>query len=61
MTFNEMTTAVAEARETLRIAAIYKDRMCELILPEIRNLSASNLCALKRELKNYDMHERKWK
>ena len=61
MTFNDMFSAVQEARETLRVAAVYNDRMAELIIPNIRNLSKSNLCALKRELKNFDMHKRAWK
>jgi mevalonate kinase len=63
MTFDEMYEAVQDARRTQQLADEMIGRLAYMCRGRLRsvNVSSSTLSALKRELRQWDMHRGIWK
>lgn len=63
MGFDEMQQAVNQAKGTLSLADKFVAQMANMIAGRLRKggVWGSTLCALKRELADYNMHTGKWK
>lgn len=63
MTFDQMTLAIADARNTIYKADKVVADMASLIAGRLRsgNVRNSDLESLKRELANYNMRTMRWK
>lgn len=63
ITWNEMTQAVADAQETIRIADSRVNKMAHMISGKLRSAEVTPyaLRELKRELKNFNMQTHQWK
>jgi len=59
--FDEVTAAVAEARETIAAADRLYIRMGSMLRGNLRKCSDWDLVALKRELQDFDAHKKTWK
>lgn len=59
--FDDMRTAVSTAKYTLQAADRVADDMAELLRGRLRHVSVYRLQALKRELRDFDMHKKEWK
>lgn len=63
MTFDEMSRAVEEANSTIRKADMHVNKMAHICAGRLRAAGVGHtaLCALKRELADYNMHTGEWK
>jgi len=63
MTFNEMQTAIRDAKQTLRNGDEAARQLAHLLAGrlQVSGVDHGVLCKLKRELARYDMHRRTWK
>jgi len=59
--YTEMRDAVEDANTTLRAADRCANDLAYLLRGRLRHVSGTNLEALKRELKNFNMHTYLWK
>lgn len=60
--FDEMRNAVAEARNTLSAADNISNSMACLLEGRMRKVwNKEALCAIKKELRDYNIHTREWK
>lgn len=63
MMTHEMKKAIDEAAQTMRAADNCANDIAYLLRNRLRsgNVYHSTLCALKKELENYNMHTGRWK
>ena len=63
ITWQQMTGAVADAQETIRIADSRVNKMAHMISGKLRSADVTPhaLRQLKRELKNFNMQTSEWK
>ena len=63
MNWDEMNQAVEDAKKTISRADLVVGQMAAMAAGRLRkaNVSYSTLCALKRELSQYDMTRGRWK
>jgi hypothetical protein len=59
--FDEMRAAVSEAKQTLHAADDVAKSMAGLLRGRLRHCYYSDLVALKKELKGFNMHTGRWK
>jgi hypothetical protein len=60
--FDEMRAAVSEARHTFSAADSVAASMADILRGRLRNnVPAHTLRALKKELRDFDMHRGRWK
>lgn len=61
MDFDEMTSALREAEETQRVADRQAERAARIAVGRLRHCSDFTLKALKRELRDFNIHTGVWK
>jgi hypothetical protein len=59
--FDQMRAAVSEAESTLRAVDKCSNDMAKLLVGRLRKADSWTLAHLKRELKDFNVHTRKWK
>lgn len=59
--WDEMRAAYREAETQIRAADIIINEMARILRGRLRNVSYGYLTTLKRELRDYNIHTRKWK
>lgn len=59
--FDELRAALDQARMLNRALDNQADSMAHLLVGRLRNLSPYRLSALKRELRDYNIHTGRWK
>ena len=59
--FDEMRKAVANARAVLRAVEPVSNDMAQLLRGNLRHCQSWNLAALKRELRDFNIHTGKWR
>lgn len=59
--FDEMRSAIEEAKTTLRAADRIAAEMGWLLIGRLRHCNHMDLVRLKKELANYNIHTGKWK
>ena len=62
MNYSDMTTAVADAHNTLQYADMVANKIAHLLVGRLRKVgSAYVLGKLKKELRDYNAHTGEWK
>ena len=63
MTWNEMYEAIKDARETISRADLFCQQMADLFAGRLQasRVGDYTLCALKKELRGYNMNTGLWK
>lgn len=59
--FDELRGAIYQARELDRAVATYAGTLASLLRGKLHHCSDADLCALKKELQDYNMHTGVWK
>lgn len=59
--WDNLRSAICQARELDRAVGSHASTMANLLRGKLHHCHSSDLAALKRELKNYNMHTGKWK
>lgn len=64
--YDEFKSAIDEADETMRVLDLMAYRLAQMLVGRLRKIGNHNypnptLCALKKELSNYNMTTGKWK
>lgn len=59
--YDEMRAGMAEARSYMKAADQYANQMADMLKGRLRNCSAYHLAALKKELRDFNMHTGQWK
>lgn len=60
--FDTMTKAMSEAEHTFRAADAVTDRLAKMLAGRLKKVwSTSALIELKKELKDFNIHTRRWK
>jgi len=60
-TFDQMREAMREAQTTMRAADSVADTMAEMLRGRLKKVRRWHLAALKRELRDFNMHTGEWK
>lgn len=60
-TFDQMRQAINEARETMRAADSVANDLASLLRDRLRKVSPWHLVELKRQLRDFDAHTKRWK
>lgn len=62
MDFDDMSNAVTQAEQQLRLADRFAEKLARLLVGRLRHCnSRSVLTELKKELRDWDMHRSQWK
>ena len=59
--YQEMSQAMREAREIMRVADAYADDMCRMLDGRLRHCSTYALKQIKSQLKNFNSKQGVWK
>lgn len=59
--WDAMRAALSQARSVMRAADDHAGVMADLLRGRLRNVPAYHLVALKRELRDFDAHTKRWK
>lgn len=59
--FDELIDALNQARALQRAVEAQSNAMAILMAGNLRSVSSYNLCKLKQELRDFNMHTEKWK
>jgi len=61
LTFDQLYQAVSDANRTLETADRLIGHMADILKGRLRHVPYTQLCALKRELRDFNMHTGTWK
>ena len=62
MDFDDMSNAVTQAEQQLRLADRFAEKLARLLVGRLRHCDSSWLLTnLKKELRDWDMHRSQWK
>lgn len=59
--WDDMRSAVTEAKSTLQAADVVADKMAGLLVGRLHHVNPWTLVRLKRELAGFDAHKKDWK
>ncbi len=59
--WDEVSAAIAQAKDVRRALDIHCGRMADLLLDSLEHVPASTLAKLKAKLRRFDAHTKEWK